>query len=376
MVRNTFVWFGMKLYGLIRKLYGLERNSMVSNHESYGLGRVWGRPVWMTAQLQVTAQPQGTARQQGTALSQWTARPQLWKQTTQQMSQWWSHHTVHSYVLMTQTIPMVQHLFQQREWTDRQGRRIRQPRQWVVQTFPSWRGPALHLSSLPFRRPSIRQHWWTLCRCGSCFNAAWNCLVFQTTPSVRMSRHLYLFLNVTQTTRDQPRRLDLQQEPSLQRGSSIRRRVLSVLSSDGPRRPRDRPGLPWDLLEHPWEDLGTTASPGIQDHAPHSPDPRQWSPQHEMSLHSTSMQRWTWIPREHFWRTRMLRATARRFLQHNMKPSGKLSLLPRERSRSTLPRLSERPGPLCWTWVRQRFLTECHGWTSRLSRIPWRPRHG
>ena len=35
----------MKLYGLIRKLYGLERNCMVSNHESYGLGRVWGRPV-------------------------------------------------------------------------------------------------------------------------------------------------------------------------------------------------------------------------------------------------------------------------------------------------------------------------------------------
>ena len=27
------------------KLYGLERNCMVSNHESYGLGRVWGRQV-------------------------------------------------------------------------------------------------------------------------------------------------------------------------------------------------------------------------------------------------------------------------------------------------------------------------------------------
>ena len=336
----------------------------------------------ITARPQATAQPQGTARQQGTArpqvtaLSQWTARPQLWIQTTQQMSQWWSHHTVHSYGLMTQTILMVQHLFQQREWTDRQGRRIRQPRQWVVQMFPSWRESALHLSSLPFPRPSIRQHWWILCRCGRCFNAAWNYLVFQTTPSVRLSRHLYLFLNVTQTTRDQSRRLDLQQEPSLQRGSSIRRRVLSVLSSDGPRRLRDRPGLPWDLPERPWEDLGTTASPGILDHAPHSPDPRQWSPQHEMSLHSTSMQRWTWIPREHFLRTRMLRATARRSLQHNMKPSGKLSLHPRERTRSTLPRLSERPGPLCWTWVRQRFLTECPGWTSRLSRTPWRPRHG
>ena len=60
-----------------------------------------------------------------------------------------------------------------------------------------------------------------------------------------------------------------------------------------------------------------------------------------MGLHSTSMQRWTWIRREHFQRTRMLRATARS-LQHNMKSSGKLSLLPRERTRSTLPRLGAR----------------------------------
>ena len=45
MIRKTFVWFGIKLYGLIRKLYGLGRNCMVSNHESYGLGRAWGRPV-------------------------------------------------------------------------------------------------------------------------------------------------------------------------------------------------------------------------------------------------------------------------------------------------------------------------------------------
>ena len=37
--------FGIKLYGLIEKLYGLERNCMVSNHENYGLGRVWGRQV-------------------------------------------------------------------------------------------------------------------------------------------------------------------------------------------------------------------------------------------------------------------------------------------------------------------------------------------
>ena len=165
----------------------------------------------------------------------------------------------------------------------------------------------------------------------------------------------------------------------LQRGISIRPirlRALSVLSSDGPRRSRDRPGLPWDHPERPWDEPGTTASPGIQDHAPHSPDPRQWSPQHERSLHSTSMQLWTWIPREPFRRTRMLRVTARRSLQHNMKSLGNLSLLPRERTRSTLPRLSERPGPLCWTWVRQRFLTECPGWTSLLSRTPWHPRHG
>ena len=45
MIRKTIVWFGIKLYGLIRKLYGLERNCMVSNHESYGLGRAWGRSV-------------------------------------------------------------------------------------------------------------------------------------------------------------------------------------------------------------------------------------------------------------------------------------------------------------------------------------------
>ena len=38
MIRKAFVWFGIKLYGLSGKLYGLERNCMVSNHESYGLG--------------------------------------------------------------------------------------------------------------------------------------------------------------------------------------------------------------------------------------------------------------------------------------------------------------------------------------------------
>ena len=150
----------------------------------------------------------------------------------------------------------------------------------------------------------------------------------------------------------------------------------SVLLSGGPRRPTARPGLPWDLLERPWEELGTTASQGIPDHVPHSPDPCQWSPQHGMSLPSTLMQHWTWTPREHFRRTRVLRATGRRFRLRNMIPSGKRSLLPGERSRSTLPRLRELQGSLCWTWVRQRFLTECPGWTSRLSRTPWRPRHG
>ena len=49
MIRKTIVWFVMKLYGLIGKLYGLERNCMVSNHESYGLGRVWGRPVCLSS---------------------------------------------------------------------------------------------------------------------------------------------------------------------------------------------------------------------------------------------------------------------------------------------------------------------------------------
>ena len=229
---------------------------------------------------------------------------------------------------MTQTIWMVQHLFQQRESTDWQGRVIRQPRQWVDQTFPAWWGPALHHSSLPSPRPSIRQHWWILCRCGRCFNAVWTCLVSLIIPSVQLSSHHYVLPDMTQLTGDQSLRLDLQKEdPSRQRGSSIRLRVPSALSSDGPRRPTDRPGLQWDNPELPWDEPGTTASPGIEDHALHSPDPLQWSPQHEMSL--TSMQRWTWIPREPFRRTRMRRVTARRSLQHNMKSSGKQSLLPR-----------------------------------------------
>ena len=267
------------------------------------------------------ARPQGTVRQQVTARPQLMTRPM----TTQQMSRWGSHLKAHTYILMIRTNRMVQHLFQQREWTDRQGRGIRLPCQWVDQTFPAWRGPALHHPSLPCRRPSISQHWWTLSRCGRCFNAAWISLVSKITPAVRLSSHHYLLPDMTQPTGDQSRRLDLQKEdPSLQRGSSIRLKVPSVLSSDGPRRPRDRPGLPWDHPERPWEEPGTTASPGIQDRAPHSPDPLQWSPQHEMSLHSTSMQRWTGIPREPFQRTRMLRVTARRSLQRNRKSSGKL----------------------------------------------------
>ena len=42
---SCYKWLERQLYGLIGKLYGLERNCMVSNHESYGLGRVWGRQV-------------------------------------------------------------------------------------------------------------------------------------------------------------------------------------------------------------------------------------------------------------------------------------------------------------------------------------------
>ena len=43
--KSCYKWLERQLYGLIGKLYGLERNCMVSNHESYGLGRVWGRQV-------------------------------------------------------------------------------------------------------------------------------------------------------------------------------------------------------------------------------------------------------------------------------------------------------------------------------------------
>ena len=55
--------------------------------------------------------------------------------TTQQMSRWWSHLRAQNYVLMIQTNRIDQHLFQQREWTDQQGRGIRQPHQWVDQMF-------------------------------------------------------------------------------------------------------------------------------------------------------------------------------------------------------------------------------------------------
>ena len=289
-----------------------------------------------TARLQATAQPQGMARQQGTArpqvttLSQWTARPQLWIQTltTQQMSRWWSHHIVLSYVLMTQTIWMVQHLFQQREWAESAGQEnpaatpVGGPDSSILTGTST---PPLFLS-IP---KTISQS--TLVD----FMSLW------TLPQRRLELPSVSDNSISPAVQSS---LPVPEHDSDNKRSATR---AGSLSSDGPRRPTDRPGLPWDRPERPWEDLVTTASPGIQDRAPHSPDPHQWSPQHETGLHSTSMLRWTWIPKKHFRRMRMLRATARRSLQRNMKSSGKLSLHPRERSRSTLPRLNEQPGPLC-----------------------------
>ena len=145
--------------------------------------------------------------------------------------------------------------------------------------------------------------------------------------------------------------LELQREdPSLQRGFSILHRVPSVLLSDGSGRPRDKPGRPWDKPR-------ATASPGNPDPVPHSLDPRQWSLLHEMSLQSTSLQRWTRMPREPFLMIRKTRVTVRRSLQRNIRSSDKLWLHQRDRTKSTLLRQSERPGPLCWTWVIQRWLT-------------------
>ena len=54
---------------------------------------------------------------------------------------------------MNRTSRTAQHAFQQREWTDRP--------EGVDQTFPCWQGPAAR-SSLPSRKPSIRQRWSTL----------------------------------------------------------------------------------------------------------------------------------------------------------------------------------------------------------------------
>ena len=67
----------------------------------------------VTSRQRATARSQAKTRPQVTARPQATARPQTL--TTQQMSRWWSHHIILSYILMIQTIWMVQHLFQQRE---------------------------------------------------------------------------------------------------------------------------------------------------------------------------------------------------------------------------------------------------------------------
>ena len=83
----------------------------------------------------------------------------------------------------------------------------------------------------------------------------------------------------------------------------------------------------------------------------HSLDPRQWSLLHEMSLQSTSLQRWTRMPREPFLMMRKMRVTVRRSLQRNIRSSDKLWLHQRDRTKSTPLRQSKRPGPLCWTWV-------------------------
>ena len=122
---------------------------------------------------------------------------------------------------MNRTSRMAQHVFQQREWTDRRDMEPwQQPLQGVDQTFPCWQGPAAR-SSLPSRKPSIRQRWSTLCLCGRYYNVGWTSLVFQRPWPVRLSSHQCRLPDMTQPT-DQPRRLELQREdPSLQRGFSI-----------------------------------------------------------------------------------------------------------------------------------------------------------
>ena len=52
-----------------------------------------------------------------------------------------------------------------------------------------------------------------------------------------------------------------------------------------------------------------------------------------------------------------MRVTVRSSLQRNIRSSDKLWLHQRDHKKSTLLRQSERPGPLCWTWVIQRWLT-------------------
>ena len=260
---------------------------------------------------------------------------------------------------MNRTSRTAQHAFQQREWTDRRDMKPRQqPLQGVDQTFPCGQGPAA-FSSLPSRKPSIKQRWSTLCLCGRYYSVGWTSLVFQRPWPVWLPSHQCRLPDMTQPTGDQPRRLELQREdPSLQRGFSILHRVPSVLLSDRPGRPRDKPGRPWDKPR-------ATASPGNPDHVPHSLDPRQWSLLHEMSLQSTSLQRWTRMPREPFLMTRKTRVTVRRSLQRNIRSSDKLWLHQRDRTKSTLLRQRERPGPLCWTWVIRRWLT----------RVSWLDQH-
>ena len=133
---------------------------------------------------------------------------------------------------MNRTNQTAQHAFQQREWMDRRDMEPRQqPLQGVHQTFPCWQGPAAR-SSLPSRKPSIRQRWSTLWLCGHYYS-----LVFQRPRPVRLSGHQCQLPDMTQPTGDQPRRLELQREdPSLQRGFSILHITSLVRGARAPER--------------------------------------------------------------------------------------------------------------------------------------------
>ena len=132
---------------------------------------------------------------------------------------------------MNQTSRTAQHAFQQREWTDRPDMEPRQqPLQGVDQTFPCWQGPAAR-SSLPSRKPSIRQRWSTLCLCERYYSVGWTSLVFQRPRPVRLSSHQCRLQDMTQPTGDQPRWLELQREdPSLQRGFFLHTPQSSISS--------------------------------------------------------------------------------------------------------------------------------------------------